>query len=221
MESKSDQNQEAGVMNIRNKKIAVLVAIGLSASNIAHSDWVDRPRKTYGAFKEMPLSESIEMKPGPEKVKLNTRCEAELASSAFDFYVLKNSGKRVVFIADASGEGQNFFGSTYYVINQKCEPLGKKAEISYVADEPKGGYHMVSVLVNSEGDAIYFLAEAKLAPGKKCWSASRDSCTRQKGFTFSRELYKITDKGLVSVLNKRKTTDKDMDIDAVIPMDLN
>lgn len=211
-------------MNIQKTAISTLVAIGLSASNFAHSEQVGRPFKQYGALKEFVINGSLElnsfeMKPSAEKSKLRSRCEEVLASSAFDFYVLKNGGKKITLIADSSGEGQNVFPTDYYVINQKCEPIGSRAGISSVANEPKGSYHIASVLVNPAGDALYFLTEEKYGPGKVCLSAG--SCKRVKGYTYVRDLYKVTDRGLVPVQNNQKTTDKDMDVDTVIPLGLN
>lgn len=213
-------------MNNRKKAIAVFVAIGISVSSFSYSDQVGRPIRQYGTLKEVVINNylepsSLEIKQGPEKAKLNSRCEEALASSSFEFFVLKNSGKKITLLADSSGEGQNVFPTDYYVVNQKCEPIGNRAAISSVANEPKGSYHIASVLVNAAGDALYLLTEAKYGPGKICATANTTECKRVKGYTYVRDLYKVTDRGLVPVLNKQKTTDKDMDVDTVIPLGLN
>lgn len=209
-------------MNNRKKTIALFIAIGMIVSSVAHSDQIERPSKQYGALKELNIGSettSFEIKQGSEKTTLNSRCEEVLASNSFGFLVLKNGGKKITLIVDSSGEGQNIFPTDYYVINQKCEPIGNRAGISSVANEPKGSYHLASILVNTAGDTLYLLTEEKYGPGKVC--AFITDCKRVKGYVYARDLYKVTDRGLVPVLNKQKTTDKDLDIDTVIPLGLN
>lgn len=211
-------------MNNRKNTITLFIAIGMIVSSVAHSDQIERPSKQYGVLKELNIGAEttpFEMKQGAEKTKLNSRCEDELASSMFDFLVLKNDGKKITLIVDNSGEGQNIFPTEFYVINRKCEPIGNRAGISLVADEPKGSYHLASILVNTAGDTLYLLTEEKYGPGKICVTANTDTCKRVKGYLYSRDLYKVTDRGLVPVLNKQKRTDKDQDIDTVIPLGLN
>lgn len=211
-------------MKNRKKSMAMLVAIGMNLSNFAYSDQIGRPSKQYGTLKELSIGSettSFEMKQGSEKTKLNSRCEEELASNSFDFLMLKNGGKKITLMIDYSGSGQNIFPTDYYVINQKCEPIGNRAGISSVANEPKGTYHSAYLLVNASGDSMYLLTEEKYGPGKVCLTANPDTCKRIKGYVYARDLYKVTDRGLVPVLNKKKTTDKDTDIDTVIPLGLN
>lgn len=212
-------------MSVQLKIIMMLVAFGISLSSNAQSDQLGRPARQYGPLKEVVLNHSeansLEMKQGSEKSKLTKKCEDAIAGGMFDLYSLKNGGKNITVIADSSGEGQNVFPTDYYVVNQKCEPIGNRVGISASANEPRGSYHMASVLINATGDAMYFLAEEKYGPGKICMTANGTSCKRVKGYTYVRSLNKVTDRGFVPVINKQITAEKDLDVDTAIPLGLN
>lgn len=209
---------------VLSKIVVLMIYLLVGLVGVAHSEQVERPVKRYGSYKEVSLTTGqgasvFEMKAGKEKEKLLARCESALGGSLFDLYVFNNAGKKIVVIRDGTNSGQNVESLDYYVVNQRCEPLGKKAGLSYVASEPKGSYHMASIFIGANDEASYLLTEERYGPGKRCMFINE--CERIKGYVYDRSLFKITERGLAPVFGLQKRSEKDVDIDKLIPISLN
>ncbi|WP_153145308.1 hypothetical protein [Dechloromonas sp. H13] len=199
--------------------VATFIAVGMTTPPATAEEPDLRPLRQYGPYKEVALGEQFQLPDGPEKRRLNARCEQLLGSTSFNLYQFQIAGKKVILIADWSGDGQNFHPTDHAMVNVYCKPLGKRPATNMVNQEPEGSYHFAAPILDAKGDLAYFLTEVKYGPSKYC--AFLSECKKMKGYTYARDLYKATGKGFELVSSAKKNSPVNVDVDKLLPLNLN